>query len=99
MAKKIYKYPLKSPIDWVNIPVGSKILSVIEQKAVITVYVLVNTEEVAMEPYNFIAINTGKPIEFNEFESYVFLDTVVVKSEGIIHHIFYKNYGDVNLDI
>jgi hypothetical protein len=84
--KRIYKYPLYGNTYNVNIPVGSEIMSVINQDGVAMVYALVDPTQTTIKTVAFHVIGTGWDIadpnnlEFvgtfqdNEFVWHVFYD-------------------------
>ena len=90
--KKIYKYNLfPTDIQALNLPIGSKILSVEEQYGNIVLYALVETapEFNFEDSYVFLIKGTGHICE-EDLSEFNFLNTVKLQNGALIFHIFYK---------
>jgi hypothetical protein len=87
--KRIFKYQLEIKDEQtLELPVGSKILSVVNIGEKIYVYAIVNTEQKTNETYLIVIHGTGHIV--GETDDYTFLGTVIVFNGKLIWHIFYK---------
>ena len=89
---KIFKYiiPPQDNCELV-LPVGSKILSVAEQRDNIVIYVLVpvSDEELSTKKVKILVTGTGHTIHESMYE-YKFLGTVNMYNGTLMFHVFYK---------
>lgn len=85
----IYKYeiPVVDEFD-LNLPLGSKILSVVEQNDNIVLYAMV-IPELITKPVKIRVIGTGNPMP-SGMSDYEFLGTVKLYEGKLMFHIFYK---------
>jgi len=89
--KRIYKYELKpQEMQIISLPVGSKVLSVIEQNDTIMMYALVNIEEKETDKYYFTIYGTGHDIS-NGINTFEFIDTVKLQGGSLVFHVFYQS--------
>lgn len=87
--KTIHKYNLKSTdYQELVLPLGSKILSVNEQRENIVLYALVDTAITQIELFSIIIHGTGHLA--NDVEDYIFLGTVKMMNGSLMLHVFYK---------
>ena len=87
--KRIYKYPLKDEeIQWLSLPLGSRILSAITQGENIVIYVLVDINETLQEDFFFAVYGTGHNT-MTDLDDLRFLNTVEFKQEGLVFHVFH----------
>ena len=88
--KKIYKYTLKT-VDFQNLelPKGSKIISVIELYDGIVLYAIVDTDTSETELYDIAIKGTGHPFP-EKLDTYTFLGSVKLMNGQLIFHVFYK---------
>ena len=88
--KKIYKYQL-SLLDkhswFLNVKSFVKVLSVINQGGVITVYIAVDESLSSAKSVEFSIVGTGNPAD-KEMKDFTFLDTI--EMSPLVWHIFYK---------
>lgn len=92
--KTIYKYTLSSDktYDVINVPIGSVLLKVHEQKGKICAWFLVEVfdetpEETPREQKVFYIVCTGSAIDDNFQEKNVkYIDTIIL--ENLVYHIF-----------
>lgn len=90
----IYKYKILEckymgdDVYALDLPIGSKLLSVAEQHDEIVLYALV-MPELPVRPVNILVLGTGQPITVNTSE-YEFLGTVKLREGKFMFHIFYK---------
>ena len=90
MTKKILKYPI--PIkdeSQIDLPIGSKILSAVEQNDTIVMYAMVNTEITDVRPVTVRVIGTGNLIE-NQMTEFKFLGTVNMHRGLLMWHVFVR---------
>lgn len=92
--KKIFKYEIQ-PEDYqkLELPKGSKILSVLEQYEKVVLYALVNPSESNVEVYDIAVKGTGHDFP-PKLDSYTFLGSVKLMRGVLIFHIFYKKAED-----
>jgi len=88
--KKIYKYVLL-PMDFQNLelPKGSKIISVIEQYDGMVLYAIVDADTSETELYDIAVKGTGHPFP-EKLDTYTFLDSVKLMNGSLVFHVFYK---------
>ena len=85
---KIYKYILRmEETQLLEVPRGSKILSVAEQRNKIAIYALVDIKQKRFDYYKFFIKPTGQDVNVNDCE---FLGTVKMYEGDLMFHIFYK---------
>lgn len=88
MAKSIWKFNLKADNKQViEMPLGTVIMSVIDQDDVIVVYGLVNTEETRKQYNEFLICGTGHDLP-RDIGDYNFVGTVPKYNSTLIAHIF-----------
>lgn len=87
--KVVWKYTLTGYETLLHIPANSKILSATFQGDDIQVWALVNPDEKALEPHTILAVNTGDAFDINT-RTLTFI-TTLIKSSGIVWHIFEKS--------
>ncbi|WP_434006830.1 DUF7352 domain-containing protein [Paenibacillus konkukensis] len=68
-----------------ELPLGSQILSVKEQRNEVVLYALVNPDEEIRETYNILVYGTVHDIEVN-ISDYEFLDSVLLQSGSLVFH-------------
>ena len=86
--KKIWKYVLKSGDAFVNMPRGSKILSVGTQMGHVVIYALVNTDPNEIKVARYIMITpTGAVPSMEEFRI-EFIGTVFLNNAELVFHVF-----------
>jgi len=87
--KKIFKYKLEgTDVQVLKFPLGFKIISVIEQKDSLVLYVQVNPEVKELARYEITIIGTGNPYDYNLDEHRFFGS---VKQGIFVWHIFGKH--------
>ncbi len=59
MAKRIYKYPLQLGETILKLPFGAQVLTAQDQGGTITIWALVNTEDIQPETRKFTVVGTG----------------------------------------
>lgn len=100
MTSKIYKYKLEVTDDQiVKLPLGSRILSVMNQYDKIVLYALISDNETGNEEVSIKIVGTGHDIDFfipaPEFDvGYNFLGTVSLYDGELMFHVFIKKMGD-----
>lgn len=72
-----------------DLPEGSKILSVLEQNNTIVLYALVDIDIESTDVYNIAIKGTGHNFQ-KELEDYTFLGSVNLVGGALIFHVFYK---------
>lgn len=85
--RRIYKYPLiTTDAQLIELPVGSSVLSVIDQNDCIMLYALVDDEVVEKQPYKISIHGTGH----NAYEATPgeFVGTVVLYDNALVFHVF-----------
>lgn len=88
--KSVWKFKLDpSQNNIVEMPLGTKILSIKCQREDIVIYGLVSLNEESKEVYSLEIFGTGEPIP-SYINSYEFLDTVNMNNDELIFHVFYK---------
>ena len=86
--KRIYKYVI-SFHDLLPLPKGSKILSVVNQYELITVYALVDVDVKETQYFEFIVQGTGRNILF-EPNNWIFLGTLFMDNGALVWHVFWR---------
>jgi len=88
--KKIYKYLLLAT-DFQNLelPKGSKIISVIELYDGMVLYAIVDTDTTETELYDIAVKGTGHPFP-EKLDTYTFLGSVKLMNGSLVFHVFYK---------
>ena len=85
----IYKYPIKlSTHQTVEMPKGSRILSVADQNGTICIWAQVTREETIMESRTIEIAGTGDVYPTNDSATRCFLGTVVI--DPFVYHVFEK---------
>ena len=86
--KKIWKYIIKHDDTFVNMPRGSKILSVGVQEGHIVMYALVNPDpnEIKVDRY-IMVVTTDEGPDMEEFRS-EFIGTVFLYNSTLVFHVF-----------
>lgn len=88
--KVVYKYPVDvTDEQTLKIPLGSKILSVIEQNNKIVLYAIVHpgveyTREVIIR-----IVGTGHEIPFS-LDEFKFMDSIKLQNGNLVFHVFMK---------
>ncbi|MGV7002537.1 DUF7352 domain-containing protein [Priestia megaterium] len=86
----VWKFPLVADhSQQLDLPLGSKVLSVESQGDDIVIYALVNTEQTEKEVKEIRAYGTGHDIP-NDIIEYTFLGTTKLYNDSMVFHIFYK---------
>jgi len=88
MMLKIWKFELPDFVVQkviLILPGGAKILSVVELKGNIAIYVQVNPDATAVQR-EFVFVMTGTPLELPE--KAVFIGTVVLENGDYVLHVF-----------
>lgn len=90
MTKKIYKYKLET-VDFqhLELPKGSKIISVLEQYNDIVLYAIVDPDIKDIEFYDIAIKGTGHDFP-EKLDTYTFLGSVKLMNGALIFHVFYK---------
>ena len=88
--KKIYKYLLLAT-DFQNLelPKGSKIISIIELYDGMVLYAIVDTDTTETELYDIAVKGTGHPFP-EKLDTYTFLGSVKLMNGSLVFHVFYK---------
>ncbi|MBX3579959.1 MAG: hypothetical protein KF723_22375 [Rhizobiaceae bacterium] len=88
MALTIWKFPLKiTDVQDVEMPIGSRILSVAEQHGVICLWALVNPHPEAGKAVRRITIvGTGYPVPHGYTADYI--GTVLTSGGDLVWHVF-----------
>ena len=87
--KRIFKYELAfEDHQEIQMPLGCKILSVMNQKGTIVVYAIVNDSTKPLIPVGFIIHGTGHPAD--DLVGYHFLGTVSMYCDSMMFHVFYR---------
>ena len=90
MTKKILKYKIPIvDVSTVDLPIGSQILSAVEQAETIVMYAIVNTEITDTQKVTIRIIGTGNPIE-ESMSEFKFIGTVNMHKGLFIWHVFVK---------
>lgn len=84
--RTIWKYSLNEEVETLNIPIGYKILSVINQNNVPTLYCLVNPDNETIET-EIVTVGTGMIVE-DWYEYIEFLGTVATYDGMFVWHVF-----------
>lgn len=88
--ESIYKYVLKpTEKNVLELPIGSKILSIEEQHGEMVVYGLVPFNQETKERYEILIYGTGHEIS-TDLNEYLFLGTVKMHDGRLMLHAFYK---------
>ena len=86
--KKVWKYALKFGNEFVNMPRGSKILSVGVQGGHIVIYALVNPDPNEVEVARYVMVTpTGVGPSMEEFRT-EFIGTVFLSNTELVFHVF-----------
>jgi hypothetical protein len=86
---KIWKYILEiTDQQYLQLPMGARILSVANQNESLVLYALVNPEEQTTENFVVQIFGTGNPIERLDPMS-KFIGTVVMENGKLVWHVFY----------
>mgnify|MGYP001609530737 CR=1 FL=1 len=83
----IHKYIIDN-INMLELPEGSKILSVHNQKDRVVLYAAVNTDSLQTEHYQIDRVCTGESISYEE--EWIFIGTVMIYDGSFVVHIFYR---------
>lgn len=90
MTRKVYKYELSSDSEQViDLPIKSKILSVVNQHEKIVLYVSVNDSEKETRPIRVYLCGTGQNIPPR---ADVFLGTVSLQHGNVMIHVFLDSF-------
>jgi len=85
---KIFKYTLEVlEVQRLDIPKGSKLLSVEEQYGNIVLYALVDDTQGGLDSFEIFVKRTGYPAD--DIENYKFLGTVKLSEGKLMFHVFY----------
>lgn len=88
MARYIYKYELESLSTTLNLPLGSKVLSVKNQRNRVVLYVEVDgdsEESMLLEKRTFIGVLTGGVVPNIQLQ---FIDTVLLHNDSFVLHVY-----------
>lgn len=86
--KKIVKYTLEAlDVQRLDIPTGSKLLSVAEQYGTIVLYALVDDMQGGLDSFEIFIKRTGHPAD--DIDSCEFLGTVNLDGGKLMFHVFY----------
>ncbi len=86
--KTIYKYPIKPHTrQLLELPKGTRILSVQEQRGAINIYAMVDNEVEAVELIPVLLYGTGHCVH-EEIEEVRFLGTVSMYNGDLVLHAF-----------
>jgi len=81
---RIFKYPLNIGKTSLELPVGSKILSVQMQEHTLTMWALVENTNTLYKTYTFNVYGTGQHVESTEFQEFV----ATVQDGDLVWHVF-----------
>lgn len=95
--KTVWKFPL-APICSIEMPMGSKLLSVHVQQDIMCLWALVDPSIQETEDREFIIYGTGHPIEDISDKELEFVGTVQFPDVELVLHVFEKinNHHIVN---
>lgn len=85
MSTAVHKYIL-TPRAQFNLPLGSEVLSVINQREEIVMYVRVPLKPEGFECRTFWTYGTGHPIEVGR--EHLFIGTVALDNANLVFHVF-----------
>ena len=89
---KVYKYTLEIlDVQRLDIPAGSKLLSVEEQYEKIVLYALVDNARGGLDSFEIFIKGTGQPAD--NIDDCEFLGTVKLARGSLMFHVFYKQVG------
>ena len=84
----IYKYKLSGEkVQWVSLPIGSTVLSVVEQNEKIVMYAVVDVEQENTQEIQFLLLGTGLNFD-GVLGSHSFLNTVKLSDGNVMVHVF-----------
>ena len=84
----IYKYKLsEGKVQWVSLPIGSTVLSVVEQHQDIVMYAVVDVEQENTQEIEFLLLGTGQFFNI-ALGDYTFLNTVKLSGGNLMLHVF-----------
>lgn len=89
----VWKYPLSiEDRQTIDMPRGTRALSVQVQHGELTVWALVDDDQREnLAPVNFLITGTGNPIQGLAFESWRFLSTVQLMQGQMVFHVFVQD--------
>lgn len=93
--RKIFKYRLEITDEQkIRLPLGSKILSVVNQRNEMVLYALVKPEEDRMVDHTFYIVGTGHYIQEEDIRHSSYLGTVTFgANQTFVWHIFFKEWA------
>lgn len=90
---EVWKYPLEVTDEQkVEVPYGSKVLSVIEQNDMPTLYALVNPYSNLKETWCISIRGTGHPLAKEMLGVSLFIGTISTHSGRLVWHIWSRKY-------
>lgn len=85
--KTVYKYPLEvKGAQKVSLPMGARILSVMNQREEIVLYAYVDPEQTETEDWHVFVLATGEPRGMHPEAE--FLGTVAMMDGSLMFHVF-----------
>ena len=93
--RRIFKYTLYPYSQTIKVPAGTTVLSVINQRENLVLYVSVpedNDPEVVKD-LEIAIVGTGHTFSFDTVNDFTFLGTVSTFGGDLIWHVFYKDRG------
>jgi hypothetical protein len=86
--KTIYKYPLEpKAINYLDLPIGSEVISTQEQKGSVNIYALVDNAVEETEIHEVLFYGTGNQVS-GQIGEYKFIGTVSMYNGDLVFHIF-----------
>ena len=87
--EKIFKYPLiPDDMQYVKLPKGAKVLSVVVQHNAIVLYAMVNPEVKEEITYTVRIYGTGHKINTDDISGYTFHGTMPMYGGQLMFHVF-----------
>lgn len=89
MLKTIYKYPVKE--EKIYLPLNAEILSAKWIKGELCIYALVDPTETTKTELKVYIFGTGHPIQEQEIENMIFLNTIIEPNElfgDLVWHVW-----------
>lgn len=87
--KRIFKYQILPDRTIVDLPKGSKIISVANQRETLCFWALVDTNETEIEKVIFEVKMTGEIID--NFKNLLHLGTVLMQNGDLVVHVFIRS--------
>ncbi|MDH6674268.1 hypothetical protein M2277_004960 [Paenibacillus sp. LBL] len=92
MHYTIHKYDLPFVRNTIEFPIGSKVISVKNQRERIVAYVMVPVDQTYNDSVEieFLVVGTGWTISNEDYRKYHFIDTVMTDNDQLVSHVFAK---------